>query len=151
MAIADSQLKEASSDSEKRRRIVWPLLVAAMIFAASSRSVVAAPGFQNSDKVAHFGAYGLLATLLCRCGRGRFAGLWALLGASYFGLTDEWHQSFVAGRDCDVWDWAADTLGAGLAVGLYCGWGSYRALLERPLGAKRRVENRPADLTVSSR
>jgi VanZ family protein len=31
---------------------------------------------------------------------------------SAYGVTDELHQSFVPGRDCDVWDWVADTLGA---------------------------------------
>ena len=32
--------------------------------------------------------------------------------ASLYGITDEWHQSFIAGRDASVWDWAADTVGA---------------------------------------
>jgi VanZ family protein len=35
--------------------------------------------------------------------------------ASAFGATDEVHQSFVPGRNADVADWVADTLGA--AVG----------------------------------
>ena len=32
--------------------------------------------------------------------------------ASLFGASDEFHQSFVPGRDTDVFDWVADTLGA---------------------------------------
>ena len=35
----------------------------------------------------------------------------AVLIASLYGVTDEWHQSFV-GRDATVRDWGADTVGA---------------------------------------
>ena len=35
----------------------------------------------------------------------------AVLIASLYGVTDEWHQSFV-GRDATVSDWLADTVGA---------------------------------------
>ena len=117
--------------AKPRLRWIWPLAVAALIAFASSRSHVAAPHIPNSDKVAHFLAFGLLATLMCRLGhRGRAAG-WALLVTSAFGVSDEWHQSFVPGRTCDVFDWMADTLGATVAVGLYVGWPWYRTLLER--------------------
>lgn len=111
------------------------MLIAGMIFLASSRSRVAAPDLHilPVDKVAHFGIYGLLGTLLCRTGRDWRAGMWAVLGASVFGVSDEFHQSFVPGRSVDVLDWAADTLGAALAVSLYWGWGGYRRLMERPL------------------
>ena len=34
-----------------------------------------------------------------------------------YGVTDEWHQSFVPGRDADLWDVVADALGATLAIG----------------------------------
>jgi hypothetical protein len=37
--------------------------------------------------------------------------LTALIGSAY-GAIDEFHQYFVPGRSCDVWDWLADTLGA---------------------------------------
>src|SRR5438094_6997194 len=99
------------------RRTVWPLLVAATVFLASTRSVVAAPDFSGSDKVAHFFVYGLLGTLVCRLGRGWRAALWSLLAVSTFGATDEWHQYFVPGRSCDFFDWLADTSGAALAIG----------------------------------
>lgn len=122
----------------------WPLAVAALIIAASSRSVVAGPNITNIDKMAHFGVYGLLGTLLCRVPFRRYPALWALLAASAFGVTDEWHQSFVPGRSPDVRDWIADTLGAALAVGLYHGWSGYRRLLERPLLARRdRAQKQP--------
>lgn len=40
--------------------------------------------------------------------------------ASIYGATDEWHQSFVAGRSSDVLDWTSDTIGS--AVGLFACW-----------------------------
>jgi VanZ family protein len=39
----------------------------------------------------------------------------AVVIASLYGVTDEWHQSFV-GRDATVRDWGADTVGALLAA-----------------------------------
>ena len=35
---------------------------------------------------------------------------------SLYGLSDEWHQSFVVGRESDVTDWFADTSGSVLAI-----------------------------------
>ena len=122
--------------------LFWPLAIAALIFFASSRSHVASPGFTKvDDKFAHFAVYGLLATLVCRLGRGWQVAFWTLLVVSAYGASDEWHQSFVPGRSTDVRDWIADTLGAAIAIGLYMRWTWYRRLLETPLwrgrGTKR--------------
>ena len=65
------------------------------------------------DKVAHAGSFGILA-LLFYFAKGR--ALISILLASLYGLSDEFHQSFVPGRDVDLFDWVADTLGAALAV-----------------------------------
>lgn len=123
-----------------RRDWIWPLTVAGVIVWASNHGKVATPEFThwitNFDKVAHFSIYGLLATLIVRLGEGRWAPWVTILIVSFFGVTDEWHQSFVPGRSCDVADWVADTLGASLAVGLYWGWAGYRRLLEGPLEPK---------------
>ena len=131
----------AMSPLADRRKILWPALIAGLIFFASSQSRVAGPPVVNADKYGHFLVYGLLATLLCRLGHGWRAAGWALVAASAYGASDEWHQFFVPDRSCDVFDWLADTTGAALAVGLYTGWGFYRRLLERPLITReRRVE-----------
>ncbi len=128
----------AQAPEQRLRRIVWALAIAALIFAASSRSVVASPGLTKvDDKFGHFGVYGLLATLVCRLGSGWRAALGSLVMVSLYGASDEWHQSFVPGRDSDVNDWIADTLGAALAIGLYWGWAWYRRLLESPLVRSR--------------
>jgi VanZ family protein len=39
----------------------------------------------------------------------------AFLQVALFGLSDEYHQSFVPGRTATMWDWLVDLLGAGLA------------------------------------
>ena len=121
-----------------------------MIFLASSRSSVAAPGVVNFDKVAHFSVYGLLATLIVRLGRGPRAAALALVLTSLYGSSDEWHQSLVPGRTSEVADWIADTGGAALAIALYTLWPWYRARLETPLGPKRRIENSEPVATVLS-
>ncbi len=125
----------------------WPLLIATLVFIASSRSHVVAPGITRvDDKIVHFAVYGLLATLVCRAGQGGWRGaVCSLVIVSAYGASDEWHQSFVPGRRCEFADWVADTLGAALAIGLYAGWPRYRRLLEAPLG-RRRVEERTAEL-----
>src|SRR5687767_1676342 len=125
------------------RRAFWALAIAGLIFFASSRSYLPSPGITRvDDKLGHFAIYGLLGTLVCRMGCGWRAAGWALLAASAFGASDEWHQSFVLGRSTDVRDWMADSLGAAVAVTLYTSWAWYRELLERPLWRRRnRVEN----------
>ena len=97
-----------------------------------------------SDKVVHFCVYGLLATLVCRLGRGWRGAAVALVVASLYGASDEWHQSTVPGRAAELADWVADTLGAATAVVLYTGWAAYRNLLERPLW-RRRPPPKPAN------
>jgi VanZ family protein len=75
-----------------------------------------------SDKVAHFVAYGLLALSFLRALHGGFIPLEpvrAFLAIAFtvvYGLTDEFHQSFVPGRDASGWDLLADALGAIVAV-----------------------------------
>jgi VanZ family protein len=95
--------------------------------------------FDNQDKVMHFGAYGLLGALLLGAMRLTGAGGYstrqlalATLIASLYGITDEFHQSFVPGRTPDVLDWLADTSGALLATFVL-------AQLSRGLSACRRA------------
>lgn len=138
-------------------RWIWPVILAALIFTASSRSEVAGPSIPGIDKVAHFAVYGLLGTLVLRAmrrpqGRHKFRAAWvSVLIVSVYGLSDEWHQSFTPGRDVEAADWIADTLGGALAVTLYSCWGKYRRVLEMPILARRerRVENAEPVATVS--
>ncbi len=73
----------------------------------------------GADKLVHGGLY-LILGLSLAWGKARtgFAGpaiLLLIIGAGY-GALDEWHQSFVPGRDVSAGDWMADT--AGVALGL---------------------------------
>ena len=77
------------------------------------------------DKVAHISVFGLLALAMeLALARTRpdlplyKRHLMVFATVSSFGALDEFHQRFVPGRDCDVFDWMADTFGGilGLAV-----------------------------------
>jgi VanZ family protein len=134
-----------------KRAWLWPCLLAAAIFAASSRSQIAGAGaFPGIDKVVHFLIYGLLATLTVRIRPGRGFAILAVLAASLFGVSDEWHQSFTPGRSVELADWAADTSGAALAVFLYVRWSRYRRCLEWTMRRNRRVEKVVPVAPVSS-
>jgi len=65
------------------------------------------------DKIVHAVFYGIFAFFIF--GSSRHYVL-SLVIASIYGITDEFHQSFVFGRDSDVWDWVADTVGASLSL-----------------------------------
>jgi VanZ family protein len=105
------------------------LLVVVAIWIFSSKSSLPQPkGILGIDKVQHMAAYAVLA--FCLGLRISFAGwkrrpvffffLTAAVASAYGGV-DELHQSFVPGRNADVWDWIADTLGAliGAVVALF--------------------------------
>lgn len=94
-----------------------PIAYAAVIFALSSRTISGGPDIPGLDKVVHFTLYGGLALL---CARAVNAYVGERLKAAYagvvlallYGISDEVHQSFTPGRQPDVYDWVADTLGA---------------------------------------
>jgi len=70
-------------------------------------------------KCAHMTEYAVLAVLLRRAiGRD----LPALLLASAYAVTDEFHQTFVRGRHGTPIDWAIDTVGAALGLLLLRAW-----------------------------
>jgi VanZ family protein len=108
------------------RRVALPLLAlgyAGLIFYLSSRSTlpVALPQFNGVDKVAHLIEYSglglLVAWTLGSRGLAKGRALWlAGLVCALYGASDELHQLFVPGRQCDVFDWVADTAGGALGA-----------------------------------
>lgn len=103
------------------------VLYAGLIFFLSSQSHPEqyVPNFfllKSGDKVLHAVEYALLGFLCYRAFRHaagawgeHYAALMAVVAATVYGATDEWHQAFVPFREPDRWDLATDLLGA--AVG----------------------------------
>jgi VanZ family protein len=100
---------------------VW--LQMALIFIASSiPNLTDLPGHM-SDKAGHGIGYGLLGLVLLRALSGaRLTGvtlravLLTIACATAYGVSDEFHQTFVPGRTADVHDVAADAIGATAAA-----------------------------------
>jgi VanZ family protein len=97
-------------------------LWAGFLFFLSSRPFLPGPpGIPYADKILHFTVYFILGTTLAWAGRrrtGRVAHWGLLLGGAVYALSDEWHQSFVPGRDPSGWDLLADVVGLLLGYGL---------------------------------
>ncbi|HEV2066983.1 MAG TPA: VanZ family protein, partial [Thermomicrobiales bacterium] len=114
------------------QRIIRPipalaaLLWMGAIFALSARSTVPVPPGLTTELTSiagHFCAYAALSALLWwaiepRAMPARQRMVLALAVAVLYGLTDEWHQSFVPGRDASLLDIVVDGIGAlcGLAL-----------------------------------
>ncbi len=92
------------------------------IYWLSDQSSLPAPlWFDYQDKLYHAGAYFIMGLLAWRSFKHlvRSPIILALLGIAFcslYGLSDEWHQSFVVGRESDSADWVADTSGSILAI-----------------------------------
>lgn len=80
------------------------------------------PDVDVLSSLAHFFEYAVFGLLLMQALRLhmplRRAFLVAVICASLYGITDEWHQLFVSGRMSDPIDWAVDTVGAGVGAGI---------------------------------
>jgi VanZ family protein len=104
------------------------ILWACLIFAASSVASSQIPDLSifRFDKVIHFGIYFILALLIYRAFRNqdrfpalaRHALLFTLAAIVLYGASDEFHQSFVPGRDCDIFDLLADAAGGVMLIAL---------------------------------
>ena len=67
------------------------------------------------DKTVHFCYFGTMA-FLAWIAAGKRGPLWIWLAVSAIGGVDEILQAYTPGRDSDIHDWYADTLGSGLAM-----------------------------------
>ena len=99
-------------------RFAPPLALMALIFFLSAQPDLSS-GFGSWDlvlrKAAHMTEYGLLALLWWRALRTRSPLPGALIAVAY-ASTDEWHQTFVAGRHGAVTDVLIDAAGVALAI-----------------------------------
>ena len=102
------------------------IFYAVLIWLLSSQSRVTLPEnlqFRFWDKCAHLLEYSVLGFLIYRAVKNyspyfRFR-IYSMLVAALYGGTDELHQSYVPGRQCDIFDLLFDSIGSGLGVWLY--------------------------------
>jgi VanZ family protein len=110
----------ADMSAHTRTILSWlaALAWAGVIFGLSSQPGSKLPGGWSVE--GHLGVYAVLGVLVWFALGGRSAGLrgiiLAIAIASAYGITDEFHQSFVPQRTPDVLDWVTDTAGAAVGV-----------------------------------
>jgi VanZ family protein len=127
-------------------RRVWlagpPIADAIFLFGLSAQESL--PDTPGGDKLAHVVAYTILGLLIARAFGGlsslrgaRLAAVAFVLGALY-GLSDEYHQSLVPGRDAEWGDVLADACGSLIGS---TGWAISvsRAVSERVLRLRLRL------------
>ncbi len=127
----------------------------ALIFLQSSVPTVAQmPRFPFSDKLLHFIAYGIMAALFCRAfsshdrlrRRRGLLFLFSVIVTTLYGVSDEWHQSYVPGRDATAGDALADFAGSLTGSWLYLRYLSQGLRSHTPWmgrGFKNRPKNGP--------
>ena len=105
----------------------------AALFYVQSLSNLPSPPGNLTDKHEHFFFYGILAALALRAlanGEWRGISLRTVVGAivisSLYGVSDEFHQRFVPGRNYEVLDMVADAIGSTAAAGLLWAWSIIR-------------------------
>ncbi|MDQ6963926.1 MAG: VanZ family protein [Mariprofundales bacterium] len=104
-----------TSYSKSRELIL--ALYCLLIFTLSHQPTLPMPplSIPLMDKWIHGAAYAVMGWLAWRSWHQHYAACSALyiaaLFCSIYGISDEWHQSFVPGRNADPFDWLADTIG----------------------------------------
>lgn len=88
-----------------------------LVFALSSGTPpeLLPPGWFSSliHNAGHAGIFGVLALLAARAAGSGPRAQWAGFAiATLYGVTDEWHQSYVPGRTASLIDWITDAIGA---------------------------------------
>ena len=127
---SDERTVPVNSVSGKPTAVIrWFAVVAwaGVIFYASSRTGSSLPGGYSVQ--GHLIEYFVFGALLCWALQPRrtadMAAALAVVLASLYGMTDEFHQHFVIMRTPDVTDWGVDTIGAfagAVAVVLMLRW-----------------------------
>ncbi|SHI75599.1 VanZ like family protein [Cycloclasticus pugetii] len=99
-----------------------------LIFYLSHQSALPTPVlFAHQDKVIHVIAYAVLGFFALAyftqvIKNEQRALIVAFIFSALYAASDEWHQSFISGRESDLYDWFADILGAGLSLLIVTRW-----------------------------
>ena len=118
-------------------RIVPIVIIMGTIFLLSHQpgDTLHLPAMPGADKLAHMMAYAALAvTVLWFLGKEGIAKrkstvLWTVLFCLCYGISDEFHQSFIPHRSVSGLDLLADTAGAALIAALWF----YNARIQKKL------------------
>jgi VanZ family protein len=113
---------------------LWLPVIAymAMLFVFSSFSKLPTPPGDLSFYHVHIAAYAGLGALTTRAAAKGLrhvslpAAFVGIAISTLYGVTDEYHQMFVPGRNFDVLDMAADALGSVAGAGAMRGWSIIR-------------------------
>ena len=121
----------------KRKLYRWlpPILWMGLLFFSSSRRNLPSPVEPDTLagilfwKTAHVVEYAILGGLLLRAfnsgsSPAKREGVWSWAISSLFGLSDEYHQTLIPGREGQLVDVAIDSFGA--LLGLLLTWWLYR-------------------------
>lgn len=109
-------------------KVVPMLFIMGTIFFLSHQPAnnVALIDFPHLDKLAHVLMYGVLGASVIfsfktetRISKPMQICLSVILACTIYGLLDEFHQSYIPGRDVSGWDLVADFFGGFLVVVLY--------------------------------
>ena len=124
-------------------RYLPPLLVMGVIFVLSAQPDLNS-GLGAWDtllrKLGHMAEYGLLWWLWRRALGG--TGVAAAITLAY-AATDEWHQSFVSGRNGSPGAWAIDAAGVALAIALHARYSQPRSVAESTACARSTAPSLP--------
>jgi VanZ family protein len=118
---------------------LWGPFVAALVIVFWLSSMPHVPGAQYFwDKFLHAVGYAGLGVLALRAFHGGFdrlrpgPTLYAGLTVILWGVSDEFHQSFVPGRDASGWDLLADAVGFAIATCVFAATTLRAARVARP-------------------
>lgn len=112
-------------------RMVPTILTMGTIFYLSHQTGdrLSLPALPGLDKLAHMAAYGLLAATVLfatsdkqKSTRPHRVIILTVVFCVLYGMSDEFHQSFIPGRTASVYDLMADGGGAVLVCGLWVKW-----------------------------
>jgi len=106
-------------------KCIFTAAYAGIIYWESAQDTFSISLSHHTDKLVHFAVFGLLCLMTCwslstaRIGSKNIYKLILAIGiTSFYGMSDEFHQSFTPHRSVDVFDWLADTGGA-VAAGFF--------------------------------
>jgi VanZ family protein len=125
MASARGRLTPVPLNRLRLASAVLTVAWAALIYYLSDQSRLDIPSiFTLQDKLLHLSAYAVLGFLALgtqQTGASgyRVSDYWKIAAlTALYGVLDEFHQSFVPGRDADIFDVLADTSGGLLGAGV---------------------------------